>query len=189
MKLETTAGINPPEDINVIVEIPFGGPPVKYELSKDSGRMVVDRYMKTPMVYPGIYGFVPQTLSLDGDPLDVLICDKTPLLPGVVINCRPIGVLIMKDEAGMDEKIMAVPSSHISPEYDLVQEFDDLPPIQKSRIEYFFEHYKDMDTGKWVELVSWENAAKSRKIVMESVELHEMTSSPSYDLVAGNGLY
>ena len=148
-------GKNPPEDVNVIIEVPVGGQPIKYELDKESGVLVVDRFLYTPMFYPGNYGFVPHTLSEDGDPIDVLVCNTRPLVPGCVINARPIGVLIMEDNAGQDEKIIAVPSSDLTKRYDDVKEYSDIPKITLQQIEHFFEHYKDLEPGKWVKIDDW----------------------------------
>ena len=145
MRLDAiSVGTNPPEDINVIIEVPVGGEPIKYELDKDSGTLFVDRFLYTPMRYPGNYGFVPHTLSEDGDPIDVLVSNTRPIVPGAVINCRPVGVLVMSDEAGQDEKIVAVPSSKISRRYESVVNPGDLPVITREQIQHFFEHYKDL---------------------------------------------
>jgi inorganic pyrophosphatase len=162
-------GNHPPEDINVIVEVPVGGEPIKYEVDKASGALVVDRFLYTPMRYPGNYGFVPHTLCGDGDPLDVLIANTRALVPGSVINCRPVGVLVMEDESGMDEKLIAVPSSHVTRRYDGVQTVADLPGITRSQIEHFFQHYKDLEPGKWVRIARWGDAADARAIVLEAM--------------------
>ncbi len=163
------AGDHPPDDVNVIVEVPVGGEPIKYELDKESGALVVDRFLYTPMRYPGNYGFVPHTLCGDGDPLDVLVANTRALVPGSVINCRPVGVLVMEDESGMDEKLIAVPSSHVTKRYDAVRTVNDLPEITRSQIEHFFQHYKDLEPGKWVKIVRWGDAASAREIVMQAV--------------------
>eukprot|EP00873_Tetraselmis_striata_P011159 jgi/Tetstr1/431423/TSEL_002075.t1 len=144
-------GKNPPEDINVIVEVSVGGEPIKYEMDKDAGAMYVDRFLYTPMRYPGNYGFVPHTLCGDGDPVDVIVANQRPIVPGAIMNCRPIGVLFMEDEAGMDEKLIAVPSSKLTKRYDNVLHFEDLPAITVEQIKHFFEHYKDLEPGKWRE--------------------------------------
>jgi inorganic pyrophosphatase len=162
-------GNRPPEDINVIVEVPVGGEPIKYEVDKASGALVVDRFLYTPMRYPGNYGFVPHTLCGDGDPLDVLIANTRALVPGSVINCRPVGVLVMEDESGMDEKLIAVPSSHVTRRYDGVLTVADLPEITRSQIEHFFQHYKDLEPGKWVRIARWGDAADARAIVLEAM--------------------
>jgi inorganic pyrophosphatase len=163
-------GDNPPDDVNVIVEVPVGGNPIKYELDKDAGTLVVDRFLYTPMAYPGNYGFVPHTLSEDGDPIDVLICNTRPLVPGCVINVRPIGVLIMEDNAGQDEKIIAVPSHALTKRYDDVLNATDLPEITLQQIEHFFEHYKDLEPGKWVKIGDWQGADDAKKLIVEAIE-------------------
>jgi inorganic pyrophosphatase len=163
-------GDNPPDDINVIVEVPVGGHPIKYELDKDAGTLVVDRFLYTPMTYPGNYGFVPHTLSDDGDPIDVLICNTRPLVPGCVINTRPVGVLVMEDNSGQDEKILAVPSSHVTQRYDRVNNFDDLPDITLQQIQHFFEHYKDLEPGKWVKIGDWLDASNAKRMILEAIK-------------------
>jgi inorganic pyrophosphatase len=140
-------GNNPPDDVNVIIQVPLGGQPIKYEMDKDAGTLVVDRFLYTPMSYPGNYGFVPHTLSEDGDPIDVLVCNTRQLVPACVINVRPIGVLIMEDNAGQDEKIIAVPSHKLTKRYDNVKNYSDMPEITVQQIEHFFEHYKDLEPG------------------------------------------
>ena len=153
MRIDAIAiGENPPEDVNVIIEVPLGGQPIKYELDKDAGTLVVDRFLYTPMSYPGNYGFVPHTLSEDGDPIDVLVINTRELVPGCVINVRPVGVLIMEDNAGQDEKVIAVPSHSLTKRYDHVLTISDLPDITTQQIEHFFEHYKDLEPGKWVKI-------------------------------------
>jgi inorganic pyrophosphatase len=163
-------GNHPPDDINVLVEVPVGGEPIKYEIDKASGALVVDRFLYTPMRYPGNYGFVPHTLCGDGDPLDVLVASTRALVPGSVINCRPVGVLVMEDESGMDEKVIAVPSGKLTRRYDAVKTLADLPEITRSQIEHFFQHYKDLEPGKWVKIVEWGDAASAREIILESME-------------------
>ncbi|MGI9401678.1 MAG: inorganic diphosphatase [Rhizobiaceae bacterium] len=163
-------GNNPPEDVNVIVEVPLGGHPIKYELDKDAGTLVVDRFLYTPMTYPGNYGFVPHTLSDDGDPIDVLICNTRPLVPGCVINARPIGVLIMEDNAGQDEKILAVPSPALTKRYDNINEYSDVPEITLQQIQHFFEHYKDLEPGKWVKIGDWMGSADAKRMISEAIE-------------------
>ncbi|GAB5506084.1 MAG: inorganic diphosphatase [Rhizobiaceae bacterium] len=162
-------GTNPPEDVNVIIEVPVGGQPIKYEMDKDAGTLVVDRFLYTPMTYPGNYGFVPHTLSDDGDPIDVLVCNTRQLVPGCVINVRPIGVLVMEDNAGMDEKVLAVPSSHLTQRYENVANFSDLPAITLKQIEHFFEHYKDLEPGKWVKIGDWRDADTAKKMIREAI--------------------
>src|SRR6056297_2759519 len=141
-------GRNPPDDINVIVEVPVGGEPIKYELEKASGTLFVDRFLYTPMRYPGNYGFVPHTLSEDGDPIDVLVCSTRAIVPGAVMNCRPVGVLLMEDDGGSDEKIIAVPSPKLTRRYEAVHNYTDLPEITLTQIRHFFEHYKDLEPDK-----------------------------------------
>lgn len=153
----------------MIIEVPVGGHPIKYELDKDAGTLVVDRFLYTPMSYPGNYGFVPHTLSDDGDPIDVLVCNTRELVPGCVINVRPIGVLIMEDNAGQDEKIIAVPSSSLTRRYDTVMEFSDLPAITLQQIEHFFEHYKDLEPGKWVRIGDWHGADMARELITAAI--------------------
>jgi inorganic pyrophosphatase len=162
-------GNNPPNDVNVIVEVPVGGHPIKYELDKDAGTLVVDRFLYTPMTYPGNYGFVPHTLSLDGDPIDVLIANNRPLVPGCVINVRPIGVLIMEDDGGQDEKVIAVPSKSVSARFDTIKNYTDLPEITLLQIQHFFEHYKDLEPGKWVKIGDWMGAKTAQKMIMEAI--------------------
>jgi inorganic pyrophosphatase len=162
-------GENPPEDINVIVEVPIGGEPIKYELEKNSGALFVDRFLYTPMRYPGNYGFVPHTLSDDGDPIDVLIANTRPLVPGCVMSCRPVGVLVMEDEKGQDEKVVAVPSVKISRRWENVREFMDLPEITRQQIGHFFEHYKDLEPGKWVKVENWGDAARAKQMISEAI--------------------
>ncbi|MEM1163706.1 MAG: inorganic diphosphatase [Pseudomonadota bacterium] len=163
------AGTNPPEDINVIIEVPIGGEPIKYELDKESGALFVDRFLYTPMRYPGNYGFVPHTLSDDGDPVDVLIANTRPLVPGCVINCRPIGVLVMEDEKGQDEKIVALPAIGVSKRYDHIHDFSQLPDLTRQQINHFFEHYKDLEPGKWVKVQDWGDAAKARQMISDGL--------------------
>ncbi|MXN65141.1 inorganic diphosphatase [Stappia sp. GBMRC 2046] len=163
-------GKNPPEDINVIVEVPVGGEPIKYEMDKEAGAMYVDRFLYTPMRYPGNYGFIPHTLCGDGDPLDVVVVNQRPIVPGAIINCRPIGVLFMEDEAGMDEKLLAVPSPKITRRYESVTHYEDLPQITLDQVKHFFEHYKDLETGKWVKIVGWGGPDDAKRIIMESIE-------------------
>lgn len=163
-------GKNPPEDVNVIIEVPVGGQPIKYEMDKEAGTMVVDRFLYTPMHYPGNYGFVPHTLSDDGDPIDVLVCNTRPLIPGCVINVRPIGVLVMEDDGGKDEKIIAVPSPKLTRRYENVFNHTDLPEITLKQIEHFFEHYKDLEPGKWVKIGGWRDATAARGMIVEAIE-------------------
>lgn len=171
MRIDAIAiGKNPPDDVNVIVEVPVGGQPIKYELDKESGVLVVDRFLYTPMFYPGNYGFVPHTLSDDGDPIDVLICNTRPLVPGCLINVRPVGVLIMEDNAGQDEKIIAVPSTELTRRYEHIHEYADIPEITRQQIEHFFEHYKDLEPGKWVKIGNWHGAADAKQLIVAAIE-------------------
>ena len=163
-------GNNPPLDVNVLIEVPVGGQPIKYEMDKDAGTLVVDRFLYTPMTYPGNYGFVPHTLSEDGDPIDVLVCNSRPLVPGCVINVRPVGVLIMEDNAGQDEKIIAVPSAHLSKRFDNVDNYLDMPEITIQQIQHFFEHYKDLEPGKWVKIGDWMDNCHAQRLIIESIE-------------------
>jgi len=166
-------GKNPPEDINVIVEVPVGGEPIKYEMDKAAGAMYVDRFLYTPMRYPGNYGFVPHTLSDDGDPIDVLVPNQRPIVPGAIMNCRPIGVLCMEDEGGGDEKVIAVPSHKLTRRYDKVRSIEDLPVITIQQIEHFFEHYKDLEEGKWVKVVRWGGIDEAFAMVRQAIQRFE----------------
>ena len=171
MRLDAIAiGSNPPHDVNVVIEVPIGGEPIKYEMDKAAGTLVVDRFLYTPMRYPGNYGFVPHTLSEDGDPIDVLVANPRPIVPGAVINVRPIGVLRMEDDGGGDEKIIAVPSPKLTQRYQHVTNYTDLPDIGWKQIEHFFLHYKDLEPGKWVKLLGWGDADEARRLIVESIE-------------------
>jgi inorganic pyrophosphatase len=163
-------GINPPDDVNVIIEVPIGGEPIKYEMNKAAGTLVVDRFLHTSMRYPGNYGFVPHTLSDDGDPIDVLVANTRPIVPGAIINVRPIGVLKMNDDGGGDEKIIAVPVPRLTKRYQNVHEYTDLPEITREQIQHFFEHYKDLEPGKWVKMIGWGDAAAARHLIVEAIE-------------------
>lgn len=166
MRLEAIpVGNNPPDDVNVIIEVCIGGEPIKYEMNKEAGTLFVDRFLHTPMRYPGNYGFVPHTLSDDGDPIDVLVANTRPIAPGAVINVRPVGVLKMEDESGGDEKIIAVPSPQLTKRYLHVQTYSDLPQITLDQIRHFFEHYKDLEPGKWVKVLGWGDAAEARAMI------------------------
>ena len=156
------AGKNIPDEINVIIEIPANSDPVKYEVDKDTGALMVDRFMATAMFYPCNYGYIPNTLSEDGDPLDVLVPTPYPLINGAVIKCRPVGVLKMEDESGIDAKLIAVPVDKLSVIYREVQEATDLPALLLQQIEHFFEHYKDLEKGKWVKVQGWADAAEAK---------------------------
>jgi len=166
-----SVGADPPNEVNVIVEVPVGGEPIKYEMDKEAGTLVVDRFLYTSMRYPGNYGFIPHTLSGDGDPLDVLIANQRGILPGAVIAVRPIGVFLMEDEAGIDEKILAVPAPRLTRRYEQVHEYTQLPEITVQQIQHFFEHYKDLEPRKWVKALGWRDAAEARKIIVESIAL------------------
>ena len=171
MSLESVpAGKDVPHDCNVIVEIPMRSDPIKYEVDKDTGAVFVDRLMWTAMHYPCNYGYIPQTLSLDGDPCDVLVLSPMPFITGVVVRCRPIGMLKLDDEAGGDAKILAVPVDKLSPLYTNVKSPRDLPEIQMRQIAHFFEHYKDLEPGKWVRVGTWVEAEDARREIVESVE-------------------
>jgi len=171
MRIDAIAiGHNPPEDVNVIVEVPIGGEPIKYEMDKAAGTLVVDRFLHTPMRYPGNYGFVPHTLSEDGDPIDVLVASTRPIVPGAVINVRPIGVLEMQDEAGGDEKVLAVPVPRLTKRYEHVHNYTDLPRITLEQVQHFFEHYKDLEPGKWVKVLGWGDADKARRLIRAAIE-------------------
>jgi len=163
-------GNNAPEDVNVIVEVGVGGEPIKYEMNKEAGTLFVDRFLYTPMRYPGNYGFVPHTLSDDGDPIDVLVANTRPIIPGAVINVRPVGVLKMVDDGGEDEKIIAVPSPHLTKRYVKVLNVSDLPQITTDQIQHFFAHYKDLEPGKWVKIAGWGDAAEARALIIKAVE-------------------
>jgi inorganic pyrophosphatase len=171
MRLDAiSTGNNPPDDINVVIEVPIGGEPIKYELDKASGALVVDRFLYTSMRYPGNYGFIPHTLSGDGDPADVIIANTRAIQPGAIMNCRPVGVLLMEDEGGQDEKIIAVPSPKVSRRYEKVTDYSQLPSITLEQIQHFFEHYKDLEPGKWVKVVRWGDAAEARRLIQEAIE-------------------
>ncbi|WP_417354542.1 inorganic diphosphatase [Gallaecimonas pentaromativorans] len=167
---QVTAGKNIPDEINVIIEIPANASPIKYEVDKDSGAIFVDRFMSTPMFYPCNYGYVNHTLSLDGDPVDVLVPTPYPLIPGAVIRCRPVGVLKMTDESGEDAKVVAVPVSKLTKIYDDVKDVTDLPELLKNQITHFFERYKELEPGKWVKVEGWADAAAAKEEIMTSFE-------------------
>jgi inorganic pyrophosphatase len=164
MRLEAIAiGNNPPDEVNVVVEVPVGGEPIKYEMDKASGALVVDRFLYTSMRYPGNYGFIPHTLSDDGDPCDVLIANQRGIVPGALVAVRPVGVLRMQDEAGGDEKIVAVPVPKLTRRYEHVHNYTDLPDITIMQIQHFFEHYKDLEPGKWVKVQGWDGPEAARQ--------------------------
>jgi inorganic pyrophosphatase len=162
-------GKKAPDEVNVIVENPMGGVPVKYEMDKESGAIMVDRIIHTPMYYPGNYGFIPHTLSDDGDPVDVLVIGLTPVIPGAVMAVKPVGVLLMEDDGGQDEKIIARPVDKLFPYHSNVNDFEDIQPIIRQQIEHFFTHYKDLEKGKWVKIGGWANADRARELITEGV--------------------
>jgi inorganic pyrophosphatase len=171
MKVENIAiGDNPPEDVNIIIENPMGGAPVKYELDKETGAVFVDRFLHTAMHYPGNYGFIPHTLSDDEDPVDALVVGQIPVTPAAVLPSRPVGVLVMEDESGMDEKIIAVPVAKLHPYHDNIENYDDLRPILREQIEHFFKHYKDLEKGKWTETVRWGDVTEAHRLIQEGME-------------------
>ncbi|MGQ4277062.1 inorganic diphosphatase [Pseudidiomarina sp. E22-M8] len=167
---DVSAGKNLPEEVNVIIEIPANADPIKYEVDKETGTLWVDRFMSTAMFYPCNYGFVNDTLSLDGDPVDVLVPTPHPLQPGSVIKCRPVGVLKMTDDAGQDAKVVAVPVSKLSKEYDHIKDVNDLPELLKAQITHFFEHYKELEKGKWVKIEGWGDINEAKDEILSSFE-------------------
>ena len=170
MRLDAISiGRNPPDEVNVIVEVPVGGEPIKYEMDKASGTLVVDRFLYTSMRYPGNYGFIPHTLSEDGDPCDVLIANQRGIVPGALVAVRPVGVLKMQDEAGHDEKIIAVPVTRLTRRYEKVLTYTDLPDITLQQIEHFFQHYKDLETTKWVKVTGWGDEAEAKRLIVEAI--------------------
>jgi inorganic pyrophosphatase len=168
-------GSDAPREINVLIEIPQGGVPVKYELDKVSGALFVNRFLHTAMYYPANYGFIPNTLSEDGDPCDALALSQVPVVPGAVIRCRPIGALLMEDEHGVDEKILAVPVDELNPYYDGVEEYTDLPPIMRDQIEHFFRHYKDLEKGKWVKGLRWVSRLEAYDLITNAISRFHAT--------------
>src|SRR5215813_6851200 len=171
MRIEAISlGIDPPREVNVIIEVPVGGEPIKYEMDKEAGTLVVDRFLYTAMRYPGNYGFIPHTLSNDGDPCDVLIANTRAIVPGAVMSVRPVGVLLMEDEAGGDEKIIAVPSTKLTRRYTGIKTYSDLPEITLQQIQHFFEHYKDLEPGKWVKMIAWRGADEARRLIREAID-------------------
>src|SRR5262245_16247545 len=171
MRIDAIAvGRNPPHDVNVVIEVPIGGEPIKYEMDKAAGTLVVDRFLYTSMRYPGNYGFIPHTLSDDGDPCDVLIANQRGIIPGAIVAVRPVGVLLMTDEAGGDEKIVAVPVPKLTRRYEKVFNYTDLPEITIQQIEHFFVHYKDLEGGKWVKVQGWGDAEQARNSIVQAIE-------------------
>jgi inorganic pyrophosphatase len=170
MRLDAISiGSDPPRDVNVVVEVPIGGEPIKYEMDKAAGALFVDRFLYTSMRYPGNYGFIPHTLSGDGDPCDVIVANTRAVVPGAVMSCRIVGVLLMEDESGQDEKFIAVPSAKLTLRYEKVHNYTDLPGITLQQIEHFFSHYKDLEPGKWVKMIGWRDAAVAHEMIIEGI--------------------
>ncbi len=167
---EITIGVAPPWDINVIIEVPFGREPVKYEMDKKSGALYVDRVMHTSMRYPCNYGFVPHTLSEDGDPIDILVASPVEFLSGCIVRCRPIGVLKMEDEKGLDEKVLVVPVDALNPYFKDVKQYSELPKMLLDQIAHFFSHYKDLESEKWADVEGWEDAEHAAELIVEAIE-------------------
>lgn len=162
-------GRNPPTEINVLIEVPLRADPIKYEFDKETGAIFVDRYLYTTMFYPCNYGFVPNTLAEDGDPVDVMVIGRMPVLPGAVLRARPIGVLEMEDEAGMDDKILAVPIDKITPVHSKVRSYRDVPELDLARIAHFFEHYKDLEPDKWVRVIGWKGPERAHELILAAI--------------------
>ena len=167
------AGKELPNDFYTVIEIPANHDPIKYEIEKDYDAVFVDRFMATPMFYPANYGFIPQTLADDGDPLDVLVITPYPVVPGSVIRCRPLGVLLMSDEAGGDAKLVAVPHSKLTPIYDHMNDIEDVPELLRNQIQHFFENYKDLEKGKWVKVDRWDNVEKAKEMIMAAAAAYK----------------
>jgi inorganic pyrophosphatase len=179
MNLErVTAGRDVPDDVNVIIEIPMNADPVKYEVDKQTGAVFVDRFMSTAMHYPCNYGYVPRTLSGDGDPVDVLVISPFPLITGVVVRCRPVGMLRMKDEAGEDTKLLAVPIDRLTSQYRGIRSPRDLPEARLAAITHFFQHYKDLERGKWVKVRGWVGAAAAKREILEGIARFRKEKNP-----------
>lgn len=174
--MEINSGRDVPNEINVIIEIPMHGEPVKYEVDKESGALFVDRFMTTAMFYPSNYGYIPQTLSEDGDPVDVLVVTPVPLISGAVIPCRVVGMLKMTDESGVDAKLVAVPTTKLSKMYASIETYLDLPQHLLLSLEHFFNHYKDLEEGKWVKIEGWEGPEEARSEIMKSIERYNQTN-------------
>ncbi|QWD88568.1 inorganic diphosphatase [Polynucleobacter sp. MWH-CaK5] len=172
---KVTPGLKAPDFFNVIIEIPMNADPIKYEVDKESGAIFVDRFMGTAMHYPCNYGYIPKTISDDGDPVDVLVITPFPLIPGVVVSCRPIGVLKMDDEAGGDAKLLAVPEDKILPIYTHWQKPEDMNELRLNQIQHFFEHYKDLEKGKWVKIKGWEGPESAKQEILEGIERYNKT--------------
>ena len=165
-----SAGDNPPDELNVLIEVPIGGEPVKYEFDKESGALMVDRFLHTAMYYPGNYGFIPHTLADDGDPMDIMVVGRTPVVPGAVIRCRPIGALMMTDEKGADEKILAVPVDALHPFYTNIDSWRSLPSILTEQIAHFFKHYKDLEKGKSTEITRWADPEEAADLIRIAIQ-------------------
>ena len=163
-------GENPPYDVNVLIEIPMGGAPVKYELDKETGAMFVDRFLHTAMHYPCNYGFIPHTLSEDGDPVDAAVLGQHAVAPGVIIPSRPIGVLLMEDESGIDEKVLCVPVDRLHPYYENVTSYRDIRPVLLEQIAHFFSHYKDLEKGKWAKVQGWSGIEAAYEMIRKGIE-------------------
>ena len=163
-------GKKSPHEVNVVIEVPIGGEPIKYEMDKASGALMVDRFLYTSMRYPGNYGFIPHTLSGDGDPCDVIIANTRAIIPGAIMSCKIVGVLLMEDEAGGDEKLLAVPAAKLTQRYARINNFVDLPEITLKQIEHFFAHYKDLEPNKWVKIIRWGDADEARSMVLAGIE-------------------
>jgi inorganic pyrophosphatase len=175
MNLEAVSiGADPPREVNVVIEVPIGGEPIKYEMDKKSGALMVDRFLYTAMRYPGNYGFVPHTLSGDGDPCDVIVANTRAIVPGAVMACRIVGVLVMQDEHGGDEKLIAVPVSRLTARYDDIQNYTDLPANTVQQIEHFFAHYKDLEPGKWVKILRWGDVEEAKVMLLQGIERAKM---------------
>jgi len=162
-------GLNPPHDLNAIIEIPQGGLPIKYELDKASGTLFVDRFLHTSMVYPANYGFIPHTLAEDGDPTDIMVVTQVPVMATAIIRCRPVGVLMMEDEHGPDEKIISVPVDKLNPYYSNVANYTDFPSMLREQIAHFFRHYKELEQGKWTRVTKWMSAEHATEMIMKSI--------------------
>lgn len=162
-------GRNPPKDLHAVIEIPLGSMAVKYEIDKTTGALFVDRFLHTAMSYPANYGFIPQTLSGDGDPCDILVVAQAGVVPGAIIRCRPVGALVMEDQAGLDEKVLALPVDDLNPFFTGVRNYRDLPAVLCEQIAHFFQHYKDLEKGKWVTIVRWLDAEEAERLVMEAI--------------------
>ena len=163
-------GLNPPHDINVLVEVSLLSPPVKYEMDKESGALVVDRFLHTAMHYPCNYGFVPHTLSEDGDPVDVLLMGRLPVIPGAIVRAKPVGVLRMEDEKGMDEKLLCVPHEALKSYFSTMNDIGDFAELDLQRLEHFFAHYKDLEQGKWVKIIGWANCEEAKQVLQEAID-------------------